>query len=482
MANAWNSRGGRKLPQSTISTSCVNPPSAVRRAVLVATAALLSSCSDAGIVGQNAETGMARAGKAPAEWTVMVYMNAKNDLEPFAINNFREIAETGSNATINYVVEMGRPDATKLYDDRYGNWSGVKRFLIGKGQVPTADTAVAHVGAHDKIDMGSPQTLTNFIHWAKANYPAKNFALIIWNHGQGYRLQVAANGATSLSELSEMQARSDAQRDPSLKPSSYRSVSSDEDFGSTLYNADVRDAIGAGFAPGQLKLLGFDACSMAMIETAYEMRKLAPLMVASEELEPGPGWRYALFVPKLAAKPTMSPKELGETIVDTYRAGYGNSDATTLSLLDLTKIEAAADRLSEVGALMATKLPAQRISVEAARRTVGSYKPKYTRTTVDAITVLEALRARFTNDPQLVARIDAATAALKLAVVANYASTLRQDEWGSKGISVFFPLNETSFHQDSDSSGYRSDNAFKPISFVHDKQWSTFVRRYVNVQ
>lgn len=420
------------------------------------------------------------ASNSAADWTVMIYMNAKNNLEPFAINNFKEIAETGSSKSVNYIVEMGRPDPQAEWDDRYGNWSGVYRFRVTKDLDPTVNNG-DYVGSHKEIDMGAPSTLTKFIKWAKATYPAQNYALIIWNHGQGFRLQVRQDGTTQVSRVSSVDARANVAKAPSFKPANYRSVSSDDDTGSILYNIDVRNAIAEAFNPGELKIIGFDACSMAMIETAYEMRNLAPLMVASEELEPGPGWQYGRFVPQLSAKPTMTPVEFGSVIVDAYKDGYRNTDTTTLSLIDLTKVDIAADRLSDVGNHLASKLPQSIESITAARSNVGSYKPVYTQTTVDSITVLNALRSKLFSDEKLVGKIDAAIDALQDTIVTNYASTLRQDEWGSKGIAVFFPLNESAFHQDPDNGGYRLDNNFKPISFVHDKEWSKFIAKYSNL-
>ncbi len=37
------------------------------------------------------------------------------------------------------------------------------------------------------VDMGNPQTLTDFVNWAKTFYPAQHYALIVWDHGAGWR-------------------------------------------------------------------------------------------------------------------------------------------------------------------------------------------------------------------------------------------------------------------------------------------------------
>ena len=42
----------------------------------------------------------------------------------------------------------------------------------------------------------------------------------------------------------------------------------------------------------KLDVIGFDACLMSMLEVGYAMRDVGNTLVGSEELEPGPGWKY----------------------------------------------------------------------------------------------------------------------------------------------------------------------------------------------
>ncbi len=50
------------------------------------------------LTGSNA-VGSPGPGAAPkADWTIMVYMNAKNNLEPAGIANFLQMAQAGSTA------------------------------------------------------------------------------------------------------------------------------------------------------------------------------------------------------------------------------------------------------------------------------------------------------------------------------------------------------------------------------------------------
>jgi hypothetical protein len=76
-----------------------------------------------------------------AEWTILVFLNAKNDLEPFAFPTFEQMSSIGSTPEVNLVVEMGRPKAHQ--SKRYGGWSKTLRFLVSKGTLPNEGEAVS---------------------------------------------------------------------------------------------------------------------------------------------------------------------------------------------------------------------------------------------------------------------------------------------------------------------------------------------------
>ena len=72
---------------------------------------------------------MARAKKPTmAEWTIMVFLNAKNNLEPFSFKNWDQMAKIGSTEKVNVLVEFGRPQ--RHYTSKYGGWSKTLRFRV----------------------------------------------------------------------------------------------------------------------------------------------------------------------------------------------------------------------------------------------------------------------------------------------------------------------------------------------------------------
>ncbi|NLH39889.1 MAG: hypothetical protein GX445_07500, partial [Elusimicrobia bacterium] len=120
--------------------------------------------------------------KAQKEWTVMVYLNAKNNLEPFGISDMNEMEMVGSNDNLNIVVQFGR---IKGYDTTNGDWKTTRRYYVTK-DTDTKTINSQMVADLGKVDMGDYKSLIDFGKWVKQNYPAKKYLLVVWNHGSGW--------------------------------------------------------------------------------------------------------------------------------------------------------------------------------------------------------------------------------------------------------------------------------------------------------
>ena len=156
-------------------------------------------CSNSDMAVEPYKTGMSRrqalrtlAGLASAaalpsvaaterEWTVMVYVNGKNNLEPDALANFHAMSSVGSTEKVTVLVQLGRPK-TKRYTDADGNWSGVYRFVVKKGMAPLPRNGVNVEGLGESIDMGSTASLRSFVKWARTSYPAKRYMSVSYTH------------------------------------------------------------------------------------------------------------------------------------------------------------------------------------------------------------------------------------------------------------------------------------------------------------
>lgn len=227
--------------------------------------------------------------EALAEWTVMIYVNAKNDLEEYGLKDVNEMEVVGSTTEVNIVVELGRMDG---YSDADGDWKGSRRYLISK-DADTSKITSPVVMEIAKSDMGDWKNLAEFAKWAQARYPARHYALVIWNHGSGWNKERSGEAG--------------------------KGISYDDETGSHITTPQLRQALEQ---TGRIDILAMDACLMQMMEVAYEARAGADYIVASEEAEPADGHTYDTWLAPLAAAPATAPAELSRIMVDSYVDHY----------------------------------------------------------------------------------------------------------------------------------------------------------------
>ncbi|MCX5792549.1 MAG: clostripain-related cysteine peptidase [Elusimicrobia bacterium] len=231
------------------------------------------------------------------EWTIIIYLNGKNELEPNAFLNLNQMEMAGSSDKVSIVVEFGR---MAVYGPPNGGWKSTRRYLIKKDDDTRNFTSpvVQDIG---RTDMGDYKNVIAFGNWAKAAYPASHYMLIIWNHGSGWEKSFKAGAARGIS-----------------------------------YDAETRNHITTPQMGMLLKeiggvdVYGSDACLMQMAEVDYELKDYAQYIVGSEETEPSDGYSYDTFLAPLIAYPAMTPEELGRLAVDSYSDYYvqQNKDVT----------------------------------------------------------------------------------------------------------------------------------------------------------
>ena len=112
-------------------------------------------------------------------WTVMVYIDGDNNLEDYVVKDIEtELSALGSNAERQR--RRASPTAAPATTPSRGDWQTTKVYYCTQGMLADAASAVADWGERN---MGDPQTLKDFVTWAKTNYPATNYLLAFWDHG-----------------------------------------------------------------------------------------------------------------------------------------------------------------------------------------------------------------------------------------------------------------------------------------------------------
>ncbi|MDY0361979.1 MAG: clostripain-related cysteine peptidase [Desulforegulaceae bacterium] len=262
------------------------------------------------------------ASSSKAKWTYMVYMGADNNLSTSGLIDINEMEQAGSDENLKIVVQA---EFSSKYTDfqliDYPNYSGeTLRFIVENDQ-DTEKVSLSSASSIGNVNMGSPQTLTDFIKWAAASYPADNYALIIWDHGAGWKKSDISKGA--------------------VEDETSNSFMSLPNLGSAVRSSGVH-----------LDIINFDACLMAMYEVAYEFKGTTDYMVFSEDVEPGDGDPYHTILQELKSSPLMSGLDLSKLIVNKYLEFYANdpenrSNQITKSAVDMSFIEELHDAMTD---------------------------------------------------------------------------------------------------------------------------------------
>ena len=263
-----------------------------------------------------------------AEWTVMVYLDADNNLESAGIDDINEMEMVGSTSEVNIVVQVDRVPYSVLAssnqgyadDISNGNWTTTRRYYITQDFDPILINSPLKIDLVE-LNMGDPQTLVDFASWAAINYPAKKYLLVIWNHGGGFRsLNLAKDIAWD-----------------------------DTNGGDKITMSELEDALSMISAQigKNIDLVGMDACLMAMTEVAYQIKDYADILVTSEESEPEGGWPYDTILSQLTSNPSLTPTQLATNIVDDYIFTYPTTYVTQ-SAIDLSYMDTLTGQLSNL--------------------------------------------------------------------------------------------------------------------------------------
>jgi hypothetical protein len=269
-----------------------------------------------------------------AEWTVMVYCDGDNNLELNAIDDLLEMEMVGSTSEVSIIVMM---DTYSLLDTN-AHWyfvddvdEGIEHVDLAAG---TFDCDCAEILGVDECpcadpNMGDPETLKNFIVTAVDYAPARNYFLVLWDHGGGWYGVCWDDSSLTY-----------------------------DDRVDRLTVHETAEAIKAAQAITGVKLrvIGYDSCLNGMIEIAYENRDLADYMVASITSIPVAGWPYDLWLGDLVKYPTMSIEKLSESLVDRYVESYstcageglGGWNAVGLSFFDLSVMGELAAKIDDL--------------------------------------------------------------------------------------------------------------------------------------
>ncbi|MDD5528503.1 MAG: clostripain-related cysteine peptidase [bacterium] len=240
------------------------------------------------------------------KWTIIVFINGDNELEPYAIEDINKLEAGIDTSRYTVVVELDRIPG---YDSSNGDWTTARRYLITPDNIPDNIIRSDFEADLGEVNMGDQASIADFVRWGVANYPADNYVLIIWGHGNGWYKGAKPSLLKGISE--------------DVTNNDYIGVANGE-------YALVMDSV-KNILEKRLDILVNDACYMGMQEVAYEIQNCADYIVFSEYTIPSEGYPYDSILTWLNANYSATPEELANITVDKYIASYGGGDQVTLS-------------------------------------------------------------------------------------------------------------------------------------------------------
>ncbi len=418
---------------------------------------------------------------AKKDWTFIVYIAADNDLRGFAGKNIKQMASIGSNDFLNIVVHL---DICITPNNKT-----TRRYLVEKNKVIQVNANDPHTQC---MDSGDPRTLISACKWAIENYPANNYALVLWNHGTGALNPETGRiiNPTELFTFNPTINKLELNRSIGFldfinavhKRDLDRGICWDDSTGNYLSDQKLDHAlhyVTQTFMGGKkFELICFDACLMSMIEVTTIIKNYARIMVSSQEVELGTGWSYDLVLAPFAST-TLSAVDFAKNIVVAYHQAYSRiTNDFTQSAIDLDRVGLLEANVAHVASLLGACLRKQTNSsvknaLKASRnKQVCTHfdEPSYVDLHHLYCNIYNNLR-NFQLEPgadltlilPLKTTLEEGINLVKQLVFANTAGTnLRL----AQGISIYFPDN-------------RLHSSYRKSAFGQASGWLNFINQYL---
>lgn len=362
-----------------------------------------------------------------AKWTIMVYVNSKNNLEEFGLKDMNEMEMVGSTGKVNVVTEVGR---IKGYTAADGDWTGSRRYLVKKDSDFSKITSPV-LQTLPKADMGDYRHLIEFGNWAKENFPADNYMLIVWNHGDGWYKGLKTKG-----------------------------ISFDDETNNHISTPQLAQALKA---IGGVQIYGSDACLMQMASVVYEIKDYAKYVLGSEELEPGDGTTYDTLL-KGINESDLTPLAVGKAAVKAYADHYKQlGEGSTQSLVKSGAMPGFTQALNAfASALMAS---GEKTAIKTARANTFAFDTDANKDLGSFLTNVLAT----VNNAEVKKTAEALNTYLNKNLVAINRTSNGSTSWDNKnyaeakGLAIYLP-----------NTGYNTD--YNELQFAAATNWPQFIK------
>lgn len=249
--------------------------------------------------------------------TVILYIIGDNNLSKYAEINTQELLKGTTSEKLN------NGNLVLYIDDRDKKQS--PRIIQIKMQGEKAVTET--VKTYDEQDSTNPEVMKMVLQDIREKFKSDSYGLVLWSHASAWLPKVTQDLIAT------------------------RSFGNDED---NEMEIDVlKDAL-SGF---HFDFILFDACYMASVEVAYELRNIADYIIASPMEVIAKGFPYEHIVGKLLKMPNADLQGICKDFYDFYNVQTGDSRTASVSLVDTKKLEKLAGVMRGIMKEYKSKLP-----------------------------------------------------------------------------------------------------------------------------
>jgi len=382
------------------------------------------------------------SGGGVAKWTFIAYLDGDNNLDDYIIEILNNMEMVGSTDDVEIVAQIDTYAKTRryhvTYDDDIININSEEITNWGDG-----------IGARE-VNMGHPDTLSDFVCWAIGNYTAEHYFLMLCDHGQGW--DGICYDYSSLGDCLTLKDLKNA-------------------FG--IINEHLKDKI---------DVVWFNACGMGTLEVYYELKDSFDLGISSEDLgyfHPEMGALPRLSLNALNEAPNINPTDIAiltaENCVE-YNELSGNSSYRDASVIDPSadKIDEIVEKTNNLAMLLIEKLSEYKSNITTAVQhspcfdgpVINFFKRNYQ---IDLYVFAYQIKEKISNPEIQDAAQDVMDAITETELVVNSFSTHEPHQ--SQGFSVLEP----SFTLEEDKS---VPDDYLDLDFAKHTQWDEFVYEF----
>lgn len=410
------------------------------------------------------------------DWTVAVYMEDSDaSLAYWRDRNLNAMAAANFNSkNLNIIAQV---HATPENFSRY-NVCDNKLNLIN------TENFLEH----------SEQNVINFMQFIKDNYPAKHYALIMWNHGFGIldpkNQQINTGSFDWDVEPDEPEVICPSGICPikdinnNLNHANHRNLhkgfmfEGNKTFINNSQMVYMLKTIKEKILGNKLDILGTDCCKMSMLEIAYQIKDYANYLVGSQNCELVDGWDYkGLF--NNFNKDNITVLDVLSFITQSYSNYYQKNtkeNSYTLSAIDLSKTQALVDNFNDIivtckSAMLKHKQEFSKIIFDARENTLNMCSSSYYRdlgsfylNLLESVCKLEldGACAQCANDLKIL--LIKGLELLKDTVSFNITGTAVAQ---MHGLAFYFPRNKI-------------DESYLNIAFAKETEWVSFLKDIIS--